>query len=53
MMKYIMFGGYVRFEKRSNRISNIESNRKHRILILSICFRDNTSILFVKMSSAI
>lgn len=28
MMKYIMFGGYVRFEKRSNRISNIELNRK-------------------------
>lgn len=31
---------------------NIELNRKHRILILSICFRDN-ALLFVKMSSAI
>lgn len=52
MMKYIMFGGYVRFEKRSNRISNIELNRKHRIVILSICFRDN-ALLFVKMSIGI
>lgn len=35
---------------KNGRISNIELNRKHWILILSICFRDN-ALLFVKMSS--
>lgn len=43
----------VMLDLKNGRTSNIELNRKHRILILSICFRDNTSILFVKMSSAI
>lgn len=54
MMKYIMFGGYVRKTVEPNIEYRISSwIGKHWILILSICFRDNASILFVKKSSAI